>query len=133
MISGWELVTGNWKLFVQRCNERRNNFKQVARDTIVGDLEDRCFGILVDSDNRARAFHADEMLNGAGDAKRDVQLRRDGLARAADLPIHRQPAGITDRTRGGNLGAERLGKVLGNLEMFLPLDASTDGNDTFRL
>ena len=65
-----------------------------------------------------RALHADQMLNRAGDAEREVQLRRDGLAGAADLPLHRQPAGVADRARRGELGAERVGELLRERQMF---------------
>ena len=41
-----------------------------------------------------------------------VELRRHGLARAADLPLHRQPPGVADRPRGRQLGAERRGQLL---------------------
>ena len=64
------------------------------------------------------ALHADEVLNRAGDAEREVQLRRDRLAGAADLALHRQPAGVADRARRGELGAERLGQLLRERQMF---------------
>src|SRR5437763_9656378 len=59
-------------------DDRRHDLEQVADDAVVGDLEDRRVGILVDGDDRARALHADEMLDRAGDAEREIQLRRDG-------------------------------------------------------
>ena len=83
-------------------------------DAVVGDLEDRRVGVLVDGDDGARALHADEVLDGAGDAERDVELRRHGLAGAADLALHRQPAVVADRPRRGELGAQRLGQLLGD-------------------
>ena len=64
------------------------------------------------------ALHADQVLDRAGDAEREVQLRRDGLAGAADLALHRQPAGVADRPRRGELGAERLGELLRERQMF---------------
>ena len=39
-----------------------------------------------------RSLHADQVLDGAGDSDRHVHLRRDRLAGAADLALHRQPA-----------------------------------------
>ena len=91
--------------------DRRNDLEQVADDAVVGDLENRRVGILVDRDDRVRALHADQVLDGAGDAEREVQLRRDGLPGAADLPLHRQPAGVADRPRRRELGAERVGEL----------------------
>src|SRR5260221_12431544 len=64
-------------------DDRRYDLEQVADDTVVGDFEDRRIGILVDGDDGARAFHADQMLNRAGDAEREVPLRRDRLPRPA--------------------------------------------------
>ena len=88
-------------------DQRRRDLEDVALNAVVGDLEDRRFGVLVDGDDRPRALHADEVLNRAGDAERDVELRRHRLTRAADLPLHRQPAVVADRPRRGQLGAER--------------------------
>ena len=64
------------------------------------------------------ALHADQVLNRAGDAEREVQLRRDRLPGAADLALHRQPAGVADRPRRRELGAERLGQLLRERQMF---------------
>ena len=79
------------------------------------------------------ALHADDVLDGAGDAERDVELRRDRLARAADLALHRQPAGVADRPRRGELGAERLGELLRDRHVFLSLDAAADRDDALGL
>src|SRR5262245_25983149 len=83
----------------------RNDLEQVSDDPVVRDLENRRVGVLVDRHDGVRAFHADQMLNRARDAERDIELRRDGLPGAADLPLHREPAGVADRTRRRDLGA----------------------------
>ena len=124
---GW--VRGCLQLF----DHRRHDLEQIARDAVVGDLEDRRFGILVDRHDRARALHADDVLDGAGDAEREIELRRDRLSRAADLPIHRQPARIADRTRRRDLGAERLGQLLRERDVLFALDAAADGDDALGL
>ena len=103
-----------WTLLLQLRDERRRDLEQVALDAVVGHFEDRRLGVLVDGDDRARALHADQVLNRARDAERDVQLRRHRLARAADLALHRQPAVVADRPRRRELGAERLGELLGD-------------------
>jgi hypothetical protein len=54
--------------------------KQITNDAVVGHLEDRRLASFIDGDDRARALHADEVLDRARDAERNVQLRRDGLA-----------------------------------------------------
>ena len=80
-----------------------------------------------------RALHADQVLDRAGDAEREVQLRRDRLAGAADLPLHRQPAGVADRARRRELGAERLGELLRDGDVLLLLDAAADRDDALGL
>src|SRR4051795_3881159 len=66
----------------------------VADDAEVGELEDRRVRILVDRDDVLGVLHTDLVLDRAGDARREVQLRRDGLARLADLRRIRVPAGV---------------------------------------
>src|SRR5690349_2391817 len=61
--------------FLQLRNDGRRQLEQVALNPVVGDLEDWRLGVLVDGDDRACALHADEMLNGAGNAEGHVELR----------------------------------------------------------
>ena len=117
----------------KRVDHRRHDLEQIADDAEVGDFEDRRVGILVDRDDGAGALHADQVLNRAGDAERQIQLRRDGLPGAADLPLHRQPAGVADRPRRGQLGAERLGQLLRERDVRLLLDAAADRDDPLGL
>src|SRR5215218_4103635 len=84
----------------------------VSDDAEIGVLEDRGIRILVDGDDRARALHADLVLDRPGDPAGDVELRRDGLACLADLARVRVPAGIHDRPGGGYRAAESLGQTL---------------------
>src|SRR5215468_12103105 len=72
-------------------SEDGNDFKQIADDAIVGDVEDWCFRIFVDCDDGAGIFHADQMLNGAGDPRRNIKFRRHGWPRRSVLPTVRQP------------------------------------------
>src|SRR5258706_14269674 len=57
-----------------------HELEQVADEPVVGDAEDRCLRVLVDRDDHLRILHAGEVLDGARDACRDVQLRSDDLA-----------------------------------------------------
>src|SRR5229473_6357778 len=79
--------------------EGRDDFEQVADDSVVCDLENWRVLILVDRDNCARALHPHDVLDGSADSEREVQLGGDRLPRAPDLTVHRQPAFIADRTR----------------------------------
>src|SRR4051812_30233713 len=53
---------------------------EIRDQSVIGDLEDRRLFVLVDRDDHLRVLHAGEMLDRAGNADRDVELRRDHLA-----------------------------------------------------
>src|SRR6266508_1248997 len=89
-----------------------DDLMHVSDDAEVGVFEDRRIRSLVDGDERARALHADLVLDRPGDPAGDVELRRDGLACLADLARVRVPAGIHDRPGGGYRAAESLGQTL---------------------
>ena len=55
----------------------------VADHGHVGEVEDRCVRVLVDRDDRAGALHPDLVLDRAGDAARDVELRARPTCRSA--------------------------------------------------
>ena len=74
------------------------------------------------------------MLHRAGNAERNIELAvgRNG-ARLADLMGFRQPAGIGDRTRAAEGGAEALGKLGELLHVLLVLDRAPDGKNEIGL
>ena len=102
---------------------------QVADDAEVGEVEDRRVRVLVDRDDRAGVLHAHLVLDRAGDAERDVELRRDRLARLADLGRVRVPARVDDGSRRGDRAAERRGELLGQLEALGRAEAAPAGDD----
>jgi len=59
---------------VQDKNQSQINLEQVSNDAIVGNLEDRSLGILVDRHNYFTVFHTSEVLNCTRDADGYVQL-----------------------------------------------------------
>src|SRR3954469_19239564 len=67
--------------------ELGERLEEIAHQAVVGHLEDRRLGVLVDGDDGLAALHSGEVLDGAGDASRDVELRRHHLAGLADLEI----------------------------------------------
>src|SRR6476619_4082131 len=89
---------------------------EVADDAEVGELEDRGVRVLVDRHDVLGVLHADLVLDGARDARREVQLRRDGLARLADLRRVGVPAGVDHRAGGRDGTAERARELLAELE-----------------
>ena len=84
-------------------------WKRSADEAVVGDLEDRRLLVLVDGDDDLGILHAGEMLDGAGYAAGDVEVRRDDLAGLADLPVVRRIAGIDGGAAGAHGRAELVG------------------------
>ena len=72
------------------------------------------------------------MLDRAGDAGREVELRRDRLAGLADLRRVRIPARVDDRARRGDRAAERLGERLAELEALGLAEAAAAGDEDVR-
>src|SRR5215469_16017095 len=78
-----------------------DDLEEVAYDSVVGYLEDGGVFVFVDGDDGLGALHADEVLDGSGDADGEIELRGDGLAGGADLALHGEPAVVADRAGGG--------------------------------
>ncbi len=117
----------------QFFSKRGNDFEQIADDAVVGNFENRRVLVLVDRDDRARAFHSHDVLDGSADSQREIQFRRDRLAGAADLAVHGQPAFIADRTRSRQFAAEQFGQFFRQRNIFRRLDAASDGHQDRRL
>src|SRR6185503_10675409 len=101
-----------------RLRQRRHDLEHVAYDTIVGDLEDGRLPVLVDRDDRLRRAHTREVLDGAGDTNRDVELRAYLSSSLTDLVGMRAPALVSHRARRANGGfAECIGELLDELEV----------------
>src|SRR5215204_7519705 len=98
---------------------------EVADDPEVGELEDRGVGVLVDRHDVLRSLHADLVLDRAGDARGEVELRRDGLAGLADLRRVWVQARVDDRARRGDGAAERPRQLLAQLEALGLAQAAT--------
>src|SRR3954471_11105811 len=81
-------------LRLHRVGELGQDLVEVPDDAEVGELEDRRVRVLVDRDDVLGVLHADLVLDRAGDAGRQVQLRRDRLAGLADLGGVGIPAGV---------------------------------------
>ena len=108
------------------CGDRRlrnasvsagSNLHRVADDAEMGEVEDRRVLVGVDRDDQVGALDADAMLDGAGDAGGDVELRPDGLAGLADLAVGRDPALLHQRARAAKFGAEHRGEMPHQLEV----------------
>ena len=67
--------------------QHRHSFEEVADDSIVGDVEDWGFRIFIYGYYGSGVFHADKVLDGAGNTKGHVKFRRNGLSRRSDLAV----------------------------------------------
>ena len=85
---------------------------QVAHDAKVSDLEERLILILVDHHNGAGGLHARGVLDSAGDAQTDIEIRRDGNTGLADLIGGVVKAFIYRVAGGAASSAEGLSKRL---------------------
>ena len=85
--------------------------------------------ILVDRDDGARVLDAREVLDGAGDADRDVQLRRDDLAGLAHLQVVGRVACVHRRARCTDGGTELVGQLVEHLEVLGAAQRPTAGDD----
>src|SRR5215475_5570290 len=72
-------------LRLDRLGQLGDDLVQIADHAEVGELEDRSVRVLVDRQDVLRVLHSDLVLDRAGDARREVQLRRHRLTGLADL------------------------------------------------
>ena len=108
----------------------RHQFKQIANQAVIGDLEDRRIGILVDGDDDFRLLHPGKVLDGAGNTDGNVKLRGDDLAGLTDLIVIGHKAGID----GGTGGAQRCTELVGErfeqgVVVFATAQTTTAGDD----
>jgi len=94
----------------ERIHQLRYDFKQIPNQTVIRHLEDRRIRILVDGNDDLGFLHPGQMLDGAGDADREVKLRRDDLAGLADLVVIRDKTGVDRSTAGTEGGTELVGE-----------------------
>src|SRR5215475_1706676 len=112
-----------------RLGQFGDDFVQIAHHAEVRELEDRSIRILVDREDVLRVLHSDLVLDRAGDARREVQLRRDRLTGLTDLRRVGVPAGVDDRAGRGDGAAHRLGQFLGQLEALGCAEAATAADE----
>src|SRR3990172_6653518 len=79
-------------------NQHRHEFIQVTDHSEVGDLEYRRAGILVDGNDDPGLLHSMQVLDRAGDAAGDVELRLDRIAGKAHLASAAEPARSEEHT-----------------------------------
>src|SRR5258708_32314081 len=100
-----------------RCGQFRHDLEQIPHDAVIGHLEDRRFLVLVDRYDGLAVLHAGEMLDRARDADGNIEVGRHHLAGLSDLVVVRNVARIDGGAAGAQAGAQRVGELLGDLEV----------------
>src|SRR3954451_6146677 len=131
--AGWcpllEAIALRALLGLHGLGELRQDLVEIADDAEVGELEDRGVRVLVDRHDVLGVLHADLVLDSSRDARRQVQLRRDGLARLADLCGVGLPACADHRASGGHCAAQRVRELLTELEALGLAEAAAAGDE----
>src|ERR1700677_5004527 len=140
VVAAWSRYTGvmasdSLELFTlaDLFQQLRDDLEQVADHAEVGQLEDGCLRVLVDGDDGLRGLHAGPVLDGAGNADRHVQLRRDRLAGLAPLELMRILACVGHRAGRADRRAERVGQLLDQHEALRAARAAPAGHHNRRL
>jgi hypothetical protein len=113
----------------ERIHQLRHHFEQIPDQPVIRHLEDRRIRILVDGDDDLRFLHPGQMLDGAGDADREVKLRRNDLAGLANLVVVRHKAGIDRSTGGTERRTELVGERFEQLVVVLATAQTTTTGD----
>merc|ERR1740123_2917803 len=82
----------------------RHHIEQIADNSIVCNLEDRGFSVLIDGDNDLAILHSCQVLDGTGDSNGDVQTRSNDFTSLPNLEVISDKSGIDSRS-GGTDGA----------------------------
>ena len=98
----------------------------------MGALKDRRIRVFVDRYNVLRVPHASDVLRRAGDAYRDIEIRRDRDARQSDLHLGWYPTFVDGSFGGSNCCPEELAQLFELLETFGALQATPTRNDDRR-
>src|SRR5919201_1777812 len=116
-------------LGLHRLGQLGHDLVQVTDDAEVGELEDRRVRVLVDRDDVLRVLHAHLVLDGAGDARGEVELGRHRLAGLADLAGVGEPARVHNGARRGDRATEGAGQLLELLEALGLAEAAAAGDE----
>src|SRR5215212_3560817 len=112
--------------FLDLFGEHRYRFEQISDNAVVRDIEDGCLGIFVNRHDRPRVLHANQVLNRAGDSKRDVKLGRNCLTWRSDLAVNWEPLGVANGTRSSKISSQHLCQLLSQHEIVFALDTAPD-------
>lgn len=124
-------------LFLDSFREERENFEDIAYDTIVADFEDRSIFVFVDGDDAVRTSHACQVLDSTGNSACNVDFRTNCFTSLANLMESIDPASVNSCTGCTNSAAEDVCAfflripVLNGSSLFMPTAASNDNVSVF--
>jgi hypothetical protein len=105
-------------------DDRWDYLVEVADHGPVCARDDRCTLVLVDHEDPLGVLAADDVLDRAADAARDVEVGRDPRARLSNLVGMRSPAEVGDDARAADGASEEVRELLEQLEPLLAADAA---------
>src|SRR5438094_8383554 len=124
-----KLLFGSALQLLDLFRKHRQHFEEIADDSIIGNVEDRGFGILINGHDGLGVLHSNQMLNRSGDAHGDVKFRSHSLTGRANLTIDRQPLCIADRSRCREIATENFSQFLCESQVVFTLNSATDGDN----
>src|SRR4029453_11975861 len=116
-------------LLFHRGSQLGHDLEEIPHDAVVGNLEDRGFLVLVDRNDGLAVLHAGEMLDRAGDADGDIEVRRHHLAGLADLVVVGHVARVDGGAAGAKAGTKLVGQGLEHLEVLAACQATAARDD----
>lgn len=120
-------------LLLQLLRQLGHLLKQVADKPHVRDLEDGRVRVLVDGRDDLAVLHARQVLDRPRDAHGQVQLRRDVLARLADLQAVVREAAVDGGAGRTDRRAQRVRQRRDEpVKLLLRLQATAAGHDALR-
>lgn len=119
---------------LQRFDQGRKNLVDIANDTVVALLEDRCVLVLVNCDDGVSTLNAYHVLHLTGNAESNVSLGSKLKTGNADVEVAGQPINVlSQRTRATELSANLSAEVASHLKVSFLSEATTSANNNVAL
>src|SRR5439155_27346227 len=113
-------------------DDRRDDLVEVADHGPIGACDDRRVLVLVDHEDPLCALAADDVLDRAAHATRDIEVGRDACSRLSDLVGVGPPAEVGYDARTADSASEQARELLEHAEPLLASDAAAATDDDAR-
>ena len=125
---------------IDATRRARNASVSAGRNSMASAMMPTCanskigaFGSVLMATISVGSLDTDAMLDRTRNAGGDIELRPDGLAGLADLPVRGDPALLHQRPRAAIFGAENLGQIFDQLEILHRAQAEAAGDHDIRI